>query len=254
MLGSGWLGLPLAERFVALGYRVKTSTTSASRLPVLPGDPYLINIGSPSDNIDAFLQSNTLIVNITAKDIDGFRWLVGKIEDSSIETVLFVSSTSVYPLDRAVVSESDGGELKDHPLFIIENLFRQSQKFRSTIVRFGGLIGAGRHPGRFFRGNKVVRNPDAGVNLIHLDDCLNIIDKIVTDQVWDETFNACADTHPSKREFYAQAASLAGVPSPVFGVSDDRCLKLIDNRKVKRVLNYQLIHPDLMAIRFDESD
>ena len=254
-MGSGWLGLPLAERFAARGYRVKTSTTSASRLPALeavPSEPYLVDIGSPDDSIDDFLRSTTLIVNITSKDIDGFEWLVGRIEDSNIEAVLFVSSTSVYPADSGVVSEADGAESPDHPLVVIENLFRHSRAFRSTIVRFGGLIGAGRHPGRFFRGGKPVRDADACVNLIHFDDCIDIIDRIVTDKVWGETFNACADTHPSKREFYTQAATLAAMPVPVFEDGSDGSFKSVDNGKLKRMLDYRFRHPDLMAIRFDD--
>lgn len=253
ILGSGWLGLPLAERFVARGYRVKTSTTSANRLQglaSLPSEPYLVDIGKPSGTVDAFLQSTTLIVNITSKDIDAFRWLVGKIEDSDIEAVLFVGSTSVYPADSGRVSEADGAESPDHPLVVIENLFRQSEKFRTTVVRFGGLIGAGRHPGRFFRGNKILRDPDACVNLIHLDDCIDIVDGIVTGKVWGETFNACADTHPGKREFYTQAARLAGAPEPAFEDDGKRSFKLVDNSKLKRVLGYRFRHPDLMAVRF----
>jgi len=256
ILGSGWLGLPLAERFVARGYRVRTSTTSAGRLQelaALPSEPFLVDIGRPDDSIDAFLQSTTLIVNITSKDIEAFRRLVGKIEESAIEAVLFVGSTSVYPADSQRVSEADGGESPEHPLVVIENLFRQSREFRTTVVRFGGLIGPGRHPGRFFRGNKVVRDPNACVNLIHLDDCIDIIDRIVTGNVWGETFNACADTHPSKREFYTQAATLAGAPPPQFEEGGDESFKLIDNAKLKRVLGYRFRHPDLMAIRFDES-
>ena len=245
----------MAERFIARGYRVRTSTTTAGRLPALaalPSDAYVIDIGNPADNLDAFLQSTTLVVNITSKDIDGFRRLVGKIEASPVAAVLFVSSTSVYPMDSQLVAESDGAETPDHPLVSIENLFRQSRKFRTTIVRFGGLIGASRHPGRFFRGNKTVSNPDAGVNLIHQQDCLKIIERIVSGQVWGETFNACADTHPSKRAFYSRAASLAGAPAPFFAASDSQPGKIIDNRKLKRVLDYQFQHPDLMAIRFDE--
>ena len=256
ILGSGWLGLPLAERFVARGYGVKTSTTSASRLQILralPSEPFLIDIGSPDDAIDAFLQSTTLIVNITSKDIDAFRWLVGRIEDSDIEAVLFVSSTSVYPADSGRVSEADGAESPDHPLLIIENLFRQSEKFRTTVVRFGGLIGAGRHPGRFFRGNKTLRDPDACVNLIHLDDCIDIVYGIVTGKFWGETLNACADTHPTKREFYTQAARLAGVPEPAFEDDGERSFKRVDNSKLKQVLGYRFRHPDLMAVRFDET-
>ena len=246
----------MAERFVTQGYRLKVSTTSPERLSTLaalPGEACIVDISKPLDNIDAFLQSDTLIVNITSKDIDGFERLVRKIEASGIQAVLFVSSTSVYPVNCKVVSEAVGEESPDHPLVIIENLFRQSGQFRMTIVRFAGLIGGSRHPGRFFRGGKMVKNPDAKVNLIHRDDCINILDRIVANDLWGETFNACADSHPSKREFYTQAAKMAGVPLPDFEDSDDGSFKIIDNSKLKRVLGYEFLHPDLMAIRFDEN-
>ena len=239
---------------MAQGYRLKTSTTSPARLPTLaalPSEAHIVDIGKPLDDIDAFLQSSTLIVNITSKDIDGFERLVRKIEMSEIEAVLFVSSTSVYPDSCKLVSETAGEESPDHPLVDIENLFLQSRQFRTTIVRFAGLIGGSRHPGRFFRGGKTVRNPDANVNLIHRDDCIDIIDRIVANGLWGETFNACADTHPSKREFYTQAAKMAGAPLPEFEDSGERSYKIVDNRKLKRVLGYAFRHPDLMAIRFD---
>jgi nucleoside-diphosphate-sugar epimerase len=256
ILGSGWLGLPLARRFVTQGYRLKISTTSPCRLPTLaalPGEACIVDIAKPLDDIDAFLQADTLIVNITSRDIDGFERLVRKIEASAIEAVLFVSSTSVYPVNGKVVSEAAGEESPDHPLVIIENLFRQCEKFRTTIVRFAGLIGGSRHPGRFFRGGKTVKNPDANVNLIHRDDCINILDRIVANDLWGETFNACADSHPSKREFYSHAARMIGAPLPVFEDSNDRSFKIIDNRKLKRALGYEFLHPDLMAIQFDEN-
>jgi hypothetical protein len=208
----------LAEHFLTQGYRLKISTTSPHRLPTLaalPAEACIVDIGKPLDDIDAFLQSDTLIVNITSKDIEG-------------------------------------EESPDHPLVIIENMFRQSVQFQTTIVRFAGLIGGSRHPGRFFRGGKLVKNPDANVNLIHRDDCINILDRIVANGLWGETFNACADSHPSKREFYTQAAKMVGAPLPEFEDSGDHSFKIIDNRKLKRVLDYEFMHPDLMAIRFDE--
>ncbi len=247
----------MAKRFVARGYRLKISTRSPHRLPTLaalPGEACIVDISQPLDDIDAFLQADTLIVNITSKDIDGFERLVRKIEASPVQSVLFVSSTSVYPVACKVVSEAEGEESPEHPLVIIENLFRQSAQFRTTVVRFAGLIGGSRHPGRFFRGGKMVKNPDANVNLIHRDDSIDILDRIVANDLWGEIFNACADSHPSKREFYTQAAKMAGAPLPDFEDSDGRCFKIIDNRKLKRVLGYEFLHPDLMAIRFDENN
>ena len=204
------------------------------------------------DEIQAFLESAVLIVNITSKDIDGFERLVEAIENSRVEKVLFVSSTSVYPADSQLVSESDGKESPQHPLVIIENLFVQNPNFQTTILRFAGLIGYSRHPGRFFRGGKEVTNADSTVNLIHRDDCINIIDRIVSNGAWGETFNGCADTHPSKREFYARAASQLGAPPPVFAESSDKSFKQVDNRKLKRMLGYEFVYPDLMAIEFGE--
>ena len=256
-MGSGWLGLPLARRFAALGYPVKTSTTSPGRLAeleALPSEAHLVDIATDLDGSAAFLQADTLVVNITSKDIEGFARLLRRIEEAPLERVLFVSSTSVYPPDSGFVSESDGKEDPRHPLFVIENLFRNCPSIHTTVVRFAGLVGGNRHPGRFFRGGKTLRNPDANVNLIHLDDCLDILERIVIDEYWDETFNACADTHPSKREFYTRAAQLAGMPAPRFEETENAAFKIVDNRKLKRVLGHELRHPDLMALRFDDAD
>lgn len=254
-MGSGWLGLALAERFVGRGYRVKASTRSENRLEVLSSsqtEPFIVDIGELPGNVQSFLESKLLIINIPSRDIAGFKRLVKEIEHSEIERVLFVSSTSVYENRDTPITESDAAESKHHPLLIIENLFRDSVEFNTTITRFGGLIGYNRHPGRFFRGGKIVSNPDSGVNLIHRDDCINIIEKIVASETWGEVFNCCADSHPSKRAFYSQAARLLGEPAPMFAEADEKALKIISNEKLKRVLDYSFLFPDLMAIRYAE--
>ena len=91
---------------------------------------------------------------------------------------------------------------------------------------------------------------DAPVNLIHLDDCLGIIDAILQQQAWGETFNGCADTHPSKREFYSYARKLMGLPAPEFDTETEVKYKIISNQKIKTKLNYTFQHPDLMKIVF----
>lgn len=254
ILGSGWLGRPLAEHFVALGNQVKASTTSESRVAELSAfnvEPFIVDIEHLSENLRTFLQANVLIINIPSGNIDAFGSLVTEIERSDIEKVILVSSTSVYEDNNQTISESDGEELKQSPLLAIENLFRNSGKFKTTIIRFGGLIGYSRNPGRFFGPGRVVTNPDSMVNLIHLDDCIGIISRIVEQGVWGEVFNCCADTHPTKREFYTQAAKSSGLPVPEFEDSATKSFKIISNQKVKRSLNYEFCHPDLMKIKFD---
>ncbi len=252
-MGSGWLGFPLARHFVSLGNRVKASTTTPARLAELEAvnvEPFLVDIGSSSGIPAGFLQADVLIINIPGKAIDHFRRLLREVEKSPIKKILFVGSTSVYPDTNGTVTESAGVANPESPLMLIESLFRGSHQVETTIVRFGGLIGDGRHPGRFFRPGRAIRNPDAYVNLIHGDDCIGIIAQIVQREVWGEVFNCCADTHPTRREFYTHAAKDIGAPPPECIEADVQSFKIISNEKVKRTLNYRFLHPDLMKIEF----
>lgn len=252
ILGSGWLGLPLAEHLTSKGNHVKASTTSESRFSELSSlkiEPFIVNIEQLPSNLQSYLEADLLIINIPSKNMDGFSRLITEIEKSPIKKVLFVSSTSVYKNENKILVESDT-EGSASPLLAIENLFRNNRQFKTTIVRFGGLIGYSRHPGRFFKKGRPLQNPDSTVNLIHRDDCINIISQIVEQGIWGELFNGCADSHPTKREFYSQAARDLDVAAPEFDESGPNSFKIISNQKLKQILNYQFLFPDLMEITF----
>ena len=248
ILGSGWLGLPLAKHLVEQDYHVKASTRAPSKnadIENIGAQSFIVDMDMDAD-FDAFLQADILLVNITSKNIDGFKRLIKAVEHSPINKVIFVSSTSVYKNVNKLVSEVDGVEDPQSPLFQIEQLFRINPTFETTVVRFAGLFGYSRHPGLFF-GDRPIPQPDAPVNLIHRDDCINIIDCIVKHEKWGEVFNACADTHPSKREFYSHARAVLGLPVPEFDTSVRAGFKIINNEKLKRSLRYEYIHADLMT-------
>jgi len=256
ILGSGWLGLPLANHFIEAGHTVKASTTSQNRLHELRQagiHPFLINIDSLTNNIGDFLQADILIVNIPSKNVAGFRHLVSELATSNIQNILFVSSTSVYQNVRRIMTEADTDFYSSSPLLDIEELFQRWSNDRTTIVRFGGLIGYSRQPGRFFKSGRIVQNPDAPVNLIHRDDCIGMISQLIEQGVWGEVFNCCATTHPTKREFYTRAAALIGTAPPQFGESNSEVGKQISNKKITQRLNYQFQHPNLMEIEFRET-
>ncbi len=93
ILGSGWLGFPLARNFVTAGYAVKASTTSESRMSDLKSigaDPFIVNIDLLTSNVQTFLQANILIINIPSKNVVGFRHLVDQIRASEIHSKCFV--------------------------------------------------------------------------------------------------------------------------------------------------------------------
>lgn len=252
ILGSGWLGLPLATKLYKQGFDVKASTRHRERFSELETagtSAFYVDIDQLSD-IREFLDSDILIINITSKNQTGFADLIQKIEKSPIQNVLFISSTSVYQNLNREVSEDEKAEDHSSVLWQIEQQFQASQHFQTTILRFSGLIDKRRHPGRFFRNGRSVPQADAPVNLIHLDDCLGIINAILQQQAWGEIFNGCADTHPAKREFYSYARQLMGLSPPEFDSESDIKYKIISNHKVKKKLNYQFQHPDLMKITF----
>lgn len=252
ILGSGWLGQPLSLALQQAGWSVRLSTRNPAKITRLTATnitPYLIDIENLSDNIADFLQSSTLIINITCKNKDAFSALIKHIHKSPVKRVLFISSTSVYPSQQGECLESEPLTSLT-PLAEIEKLFMENKQFTSSILRFAGLVGPKRHPGRFFATGKKVRDAFAKVNLIHLDDCIGIIEQIIKQQAWGEIFNGCADNHPSKKSFYSEMARQLGYPEPECLEPVVSATKQVSNKKVKQQLAYQFKYPDVYFFEY----
>lgn len=248
ILGCGWLGKPLGISLLEEGYSVKGSTRSELKLTELDTlgiDSYLVNI-EEYEEFDLFLQSDILIIAITSKDIDAYQRLIWQIQDSPVQKVLFISSTSVYPNTNAVVTEDN--ETVEKPLTEIENLFRKNKLFETTILRFAGLYGPGRHPGNWFRGGRTIPRPEGFVNMIHQEDCIEIIQEIIAQDCWNTILNACSNHHPTRRAFYTKAKESLGYDEPVFEEADKPIYKIISSKKLQEVLNYEFIHDDLLTL------
>lgn len=247
ILGCGWLGLALAIDLTNKGHEVCGSTTSDLKLKSLEEkgiQPFLIDISKSDVDMRDFLSSDVFIIAITSKSIGDFKNLIKKIEESEVQKVLFISSTSVYPFTNGIVTEET--DTTNTPLAQIEQLFISNASFKTTILRFGGLFGYDREPEKFFKTNRPVENPDGYVNLIHRDDCINIIEQIILKNVWNEILNACADDHPKRRDFYLKEIRKTGESTVVFNEESESMYKIIDSQKIKNLLSYEFIHADLM--------
>jgi nucleoside-diphosphate-sugar epimerase len=256
ILGSGWLGLPLATDLIKHGYTINLSTRSADKITMLSNmksTPYLVDIEELSYDVQSFLAAELLIINITSKNQVGFTKLIEQIEQSTIKKILFISSSSVYQSDKGIVNEDDGMENFDSPLYQIEQMFMANRHFKTTILRLSGLIGYSRHPGNFFSNGKIVQQPDAPVNLIHRDDCIGIINAIIEHDAWNTVFNGCAPTHPTKRKFYSHSRELLNLANPEYSVQSDDNMnyRIVSNSKLIEQLDYQFLYPDVMTITYD---
>lgn len=251
ILGSGWLGYPLALQFVQKKYDVKTSCTTSAKLAQLRAigsSPFVVDIDNLNNETNAFLESENLLINIPANSLPGHQALLHKVLRSPVQNVILISSTSVYPSENQIATEKD--ELLPSTRLSIEKIFTGNRRINTTVLRFAGLVGYRRHPGMFFLGEKLLSNPNAPVNLIHRDDCIEIINQVMRQRAWNKTFNCCSDTHPSKIEFYTHAASMLHQPPPQISKATTGFCKTINNELLKSELKYKFIHPDLMKIQF----
>ena len=260
ILGCGWLGLPLAQFLLQRGHSVKGSTTREEKLSVLRQNgitPYLIRF-DPEVNHDYdpdFFSSKVLIVNIPPKRDEAgaaqypeqIASLLETVASSAVQKVLFVSSTSVYPNVNRTVRENDTSEevkASGQSLLAAERMVRQQPNITTTIVRFCGLFGPDRNPGRFLAGKTLSSSGQVPVNLIHLEDCIQIIGQIMEQEAWGEVFNACADKHPAKEDFYGAAARQLGFDPPRFEATEEDSYKVVDSSKLKERLNYRFQYAD----------
>ena len=235
ILGCGWLGLPLARQLVQQGHQIKGSTTSQEKIEVMKSIgiiPYLIKLTEEEPQWVDFLKTDVLVITIPIKEIKPFKYLIKTL--ASTVKIIYTSSTAIYLPSKEPINEKNALDTQ-HPLLAIEQVIRNSGN-PSTIIRLAGLFDQRRHPGRWFA-NKVLTHPNGPVNLIHLDDCLGIIEKIITHQVWNEIFNACANEHPSRRDFYSRASRALGSPPPQIN-EQKTSIKIIDNRWIKKKLDF----------------
>lgn len=248
ILGCGWLGKPLAISLLDDGYSLKGSTTKEEKLALLEDnniEPFIVDITS-FEEFDDFLHTDILIIAITSKDIDGFEHLITQIENSIIQKVIFISSTSVYARANKVMTEDD--EILNTPLSAIENLFRENIFFETTILRFAGLFGDERHPSNWFNNGRKIPQPKGFVNMIHKDDCIEIIHEIINQNCWSQTFNACSNHHPTRGEFYTIAKLSADCELPEFEENEVYEWKIISSKKIQETLGYVFIHDNLLEI------
>tara|TARA_R110001583_G_scaffold25760_2_gene93061 strand:- start:9191 stop:9970 length:780 start_codon:yes stop_codon:yes gene_type:complete len=248
ILSCGWLGESLAMDFLGKGFNVKGATTrlcKKERLLEKGIEAFQLRFEDLNEEMKSFLNSDILVLNLTIKDIELYKKFLPVLEKSPIKNLVLISSTGVYKNSENPVDENS--ERSESPWVAIENLIKGNTNYKTTILRFSGLFGGNRKPGNFLSGKKM-KNADAPVNLIHRDDCIQIINGIIKQDVWEECFNCTADTHPSKKEFYTKAAESIGVALPSFDEDEGSLssFKLITNEKLKRRLNYEFIHPDLM--------
>ena len=255
ILGCGWFGKALAVKLLERGITVKGSTTGADKtnLLALAGIlPYQVKFDKTTQVYDPdFFRCDIIVICFPPGFKNGqgkyylskIRRVMEAITDQQITKVIYISSTGVYGDYNKAVDESDIPEPDNERgmiLFEAERLFQSESRFRTTIIRFGGLVGPGRNPARFFTGKIDIPNGRAPINLIHQRDCVGITEAIIDKKCFGITINACAPDHPSKAGFYSEMARKAQLPLPQF--TDELAnWKVVNSGCLNEMLHYKFM-------------
>ncbi len=258
IIGCGWLGLSLSQMLIEDGYSVKGSTRSVSKQQDLKAagiEAYLLDIYDDKKVIDKKLgEVDAVIINIPpgrrTESVEtlypkGIMRLLESCSGLADAYVVFVSSTGVYPNTQSLVDETSATSSErssGKALIVAEGVIREHCP-RHVILRLSGLVGPKREPGRWFAGKSDIPGGDTPVNMVHLSDCLNIIQLMLQRQPSKEVYNVSAPAHPVKREFYKAQSAKIEVDAPSFldGVVPH---KVVNPEKLIKDYDYQYQYPD----------
>ena len=284
ILGCGWLGLPLGKYLVENGHSVKGSTTSENKTALLSDagvEPFLLNFSpqievpletllsvssqttkimdtplSVGTQTTTFLNSEVLIICIPPRaskygedfHVQQIESLLEYLPSSTIKSIIYTSSTSVYPdLNREMTEDDE--VIENHTLIKVENLLKTLSR-NVTILRCGGLMGGERIPAKYFAG-KTINTGKIPVNYVHQEDVIQIITMILEQGFWNETFNIVSPEHPIREDIYLKNCEELGFQKPIFEEpSEEIPFKIISPQKLIQQTGYGFIYNNPLIFKY----
>ena len=243
VIGCGWLGYPLALRLKDLGHTVLGSSTRETQLELLENkgiSGFLYDDLEHSNLSERVKKSAVAIINFPPSRSRDYAAQVKHLiaQFSSDTKVIFTSSTGVYQ-DLDGTCDESSPVLDAHPVYLAEAVVRQSGR-NATILRLAGLISEDRNPVKYLSG-KLNADGQKVVNLVHREDVISALLKVLENEVWGETFNVCFPDHPTRKDYYCKQAALFQIQAPTFSFSIGKG-KEIDPSKLVRTLGFAYTH------------
>jgi nucleoside-diphosphate-sugar epimerase len=269
IIGLGWLGEPLGILLSEKGFRVLGSTTSEEKRKRLSSKglkvlSFSLNPHPEGIGFHALFQSEILVVNIPPRTRSGngefhleqLKYLRSLIDSSPIKKVIFVSSTGIYPESAFEEKYAEEFLLKHENagndiLLRAELLMGKDRNYDLTIVRFGGLMGKDRIPGKYFSGKENVAG-HTRVNFIHQYDAVGILAWVIEKELWDQTFNGVAPIHPTRRDIYEKNAAELGIAPPASYQNEPEGIdRLIDSSKILQA-GFEFEFPNPLGFEYEK--
>lgn len=221
IIGLGWYGIPLALNLLQEEFNVMGSTRSVQKqkeLQTLGIDATILEY--PESPSESLMDADIVVLNIPPFS-EQLSWFKNWNWDQKT-WVLFVSSISVFPTADSISAKL----LEEQEAWI------QSRFTNWTILRLGGLLGNGRHPGKHLSGKKNLQGRLWPVNLIHQEDAVNFTQMVIKENLKSKIYHVVSDEHPTREDFYTSYCHENNLPLPEFDQSDFSVGKNVPSLKI----------------------
>jgi nucleoside-diphosphate-sugar epimerase len=275
VFGAGYVGSALAEAAQALGAKV-TALTRNSRAAAGLEELGIAVVQAELDSSGwhAGIGKMDMAVNCVSSGGGGEAGYVKSYRDGTrsilqwaghsgaVDTLLYTSSTSVYPQTDGTVDEGSATTPAAGTARILleaEELVFQAAAMglsgRSIVLRLAGIYGPGRHHllDRLREGaDTLAGTGDHLLNLVHRDDIVKaVLTALSSPVVETRSLYNVTDDHPTpKADVVRWLAERLGRPVPVFsggavaGRRSNPPNRAVSNRRLKEQLGWALQYPD----------
>lgn len=277
IVGCGWLGTALAHQLNKQNVDVLASRSTAENAEQLTREGITAEVLClPAEqkllNKHAIFNRQCLVIAITPQFRQGRFDYAEKVQqlvlaaeaNENVEKIILISSTAIYNglsgrvdedmvLDLSadkvsVLNQAEQAVLTFND-FCLDNVKAEGVKRKGYVLRLSGLVGPKRHPGKFLLNGRMLKSPQAIVNLIHQQDAVGLIEAILQSKCRGAIFNGVSATQVTKKEYYQAAANALNLPMPTFE-QDDLIVasepKVVSGSKTQARLNYDFVYDDLL--------
>lgn len=262
VIGFGWLGSALSEVLIKRNYYVVATTQTEEKIKDIEkigAQAEIIKLPFNDFNVStaAIFYCETLIVCIPPQIKKGredypqkIADIVNNAEQSLVKKIILISSTAIYNGNLGDVTEQTALKLDDKKVNILSEAEQYVINFsrQSIVIRAAGLVGPQRHPGRFFKNNRLLTAPNAYVNLLHQTDLIAQLIAFVEHKTASGVYNSVSEMQVTKKHYYTLAAKALKLPIPEFDQHSEVELgRKVIGDKLRDSIGFQYQYDDLVS-------